>query len=159
MIQVEVRVWQRGLRPLHEDAVDGLIQQIFQYLPLVIDAVSRGGKNGRILVCGKHTLRLAQDAGEDIVADVGCDHRDVSASHRVCLCVHAGPAAALLRDQSRVHEKGKRLTDGLAACGKTLGQLLFGWQHLPGGKLSCFDFVLQFRSDALIFRHKTSLSC
>ena len=80
----------------------------------MIDAVSRGGEDRGILVCGKHALRLSKDTGEDIVADIRRDHRDISASRRVCLRAHARTTATLLRDQPRVYKKGKRLPDGLA---------------------------------------------
>ena len=70
-VQVQVRVGQRTLGGLHQNAVHRLLQQAGKNLPLVGHPVLGSEDGGGTLLPAQHILYLPQNAGENVVADIG----------------------------------------------------------------------------------------
>ena len=130
-VQVQVGVGQAGLGPLHQHPVQGgQVQKGIEHLPLVGHLVLGGKEQGGAVVVGEDVFHLSQNAGEDVVADVGGDDRDRAVGHggRLGPVPDVGAAALPALNQPLRDQQGQGLPHGLAADLKLLAQELFGGQ-------------------------------
>ena len=117
-VEPDVGIGKPGLGPLHQNAVELLhLQQRLKDLPLIGKLVLRGEKKGRAVVLRAYRLDLAQDAGEDIVADIGGDDGDRAPPAKDRLPPLADVRAAALPpvDQALRLQQRQSLPDRLAA--------------------------------------------
>ena len=86
---------------------------------------------------GEDVFHLSQNAGEDVVADVGGDDRDRAVGHggRLGPVPDVGAAALPALNQPLRDQQGQGLPHGLAADLKLLAQELFGGQKHAFGRL------------------------
>ena len=77
MIERNVRVGQTGFRPFQKNAVQMVhIEQRFENPPFVGELILGREQKGSAVVFGTDRFNLAENTGENIVADIGCDNRD-----------------------------------------------------------------------------------
>ena len=118
LIELDVRIGEAGLRALHEHAVQLLhLQQGRQDLALVGELVLRREQQRGAVVLRTDGFDLAQDAGEDIVADVGRHHCDgaMGPGGALLLLTDVGAAALLAVDELFRFQQGQRLAHRLTA--------------------------------------------
>ena len=140
-------------------------QQGLKDLALVGYLVLGGEQQGGAVVLGEDIFHLPQDAGENVVADIGCDHRDGAVGHGLGegQVPDVGTAALAALDEPLGGQQGQGLAHRLAADLKALTQgLLRGEEHgVPVGPVQ--NGLAQGLGHHLIFeRHGhrlLSLSC
>ena len=125
LIEPDVRVGETRLRSLHQHTVELFhLQQLQQDPAFVSELVLRCEQQRGAVVLRTDGLNLPQDAGEDIIADIGRHHRDraMGPRHAFPLLKDVGAAALSALDELLGLQKGKRLTHRLSAHLKLLAQ-------------------------------------
>ncbi len=155
LIQVQIGVGQGGLAPLHQYAVqilDG--QQGLEDLALDRDLILGGEEEGGAAVGGKDPLHPPEDPREDVVIDIGGDHRDrtVQKGLRPDPFPQVGSAALPAGDQPLVLQHRQGPADRLPADLEPLAEGVLRREELLAAVYAILDLLAQRVGDGLIFR-------
>ena len=113
-VKLRVRIWQRGLAALGQNARRGIKQELLKDFVLAPDGVFRRVDLYGEALRSKAGLDILEKRREDIVAERGCDHGDAPVL-RARRRTQVASASAPLFDQSVLLQDGQRLPHRLAA--------------------------------------------
>ena len=154
LIELGVRIRQRRLAALDQNARRRIEQQLLQNLALAMDGVFRGVDDNRKALRGKTRLNVLEQRRENVVAERGRDHGDAPVLTG-CRRAEKAAAAAPLFDQSVLLQHGQRLPQRLAADGKPRGKLLLARQSPLPVRVPLRQRLPERLHQLLIFRRHT----
>ena len=145
--QIQIGVGEGGLSPLNDDTVDLGGEKVLKDLTLHRDLVLGGKKQGHAIVLGENGLDLPQNGGEDIIADIGGDHRDGALRRgglgtKTVSAKDVGAASPALFNITILLENGEGLTNGLTAHLVFAHQGIFRGEHIHIFVFSVLDMSL-----------------
>ena len=157
LIEIQVWIGEPCFGAFDEQTIQlGEIEEGVQDAALIGNLVFGGKKQRGAVAFGENIFRFTQEAGEDVVADIGCEHSDApggggdSGGFPV---ENMGSAALTLFNEAVLHQKGKRLPHGLTADLVLLCKGLLRGEKVDGGILAGQDLLPKLLGKLLILGH------
>ena len=130
--QIQIRARKRGLRPLQQNALRRVLNQLPEDFPLPENPVPAAKALHLIAGTGKLPADVSQQLRVEVLLGIGRDHRHLSRSPP-SVCGEIGPAAADPDDASLPLQQIKRFSDGLPAVSVPGGELCFAREFCASG--------------------------
>ena len=130
--QVQIRAWKRCLRPLQQNALRRVLNQLLEDFPLPENPVSAAKALHLIAAAGQLRPDIPQQLRVEVLLGIGRDHRHLPRSPPP-VCGEIGPAAADPDDTSLLLQQIKRFSDGLPAVSVSGGELCFAREFCTSG--------------------------